>query len=483
MTGQSSPERTGAVSQRPFARVVLPLLVIELFATIETSMAFVAVPAFMHDFGVDAVAAGWTATAYLLVGAAAGAISGRLGDIFGRRRVLIAVLAIGLLGSLVSFLAPALWVLILGRGLQGLAAAALPLCFGLLRQLLEPARVALGMSLVIGVVSISAGVGSLIAGTLIDAGGWRPIFLAASAVGIFAMLMTLITVPNTPGMLHRPRIDVLGGVLLAPGCAGILLGASFARVWGWIDPRVIGAFGLGIAAFAVWLWWESRVPDPMVQLRLFRDRKIVLTTLAAVAVGIGLMGPTSLLVPIVLQLPANAPVGLGLSASFAGLLMLVNAFLGYGASAVAGLIAQRHGARWSLMIAFVLIIAAGLLWLAVAKSVPWTVVVICLTSMSSAMALTALPTLVVEVVPEANTGEATGVNRLAMNISIAVGVSVSSMLLASSSAPGTTLPSFGGFTTVLTVVIAIGAVGLALALSIGPGRVRATPQISSVAAR
>jgi len=100
---------------------------------------------------------------------------------------------------------------------------------------------------------------------------------------------------------------VLGGVLLVPACGGLLIGASFAEDWGWTDVRVLGAFAIGVVSFAVWVWRERVVPEPMINLRLFRHRKIVLTTVATLAVGVGLMGTTSLLGPVVLQLPASAP--------------------------------------------------------------------------------------------------------------------------------------------------------------------------------
>jgi MFS family permease len=473
MSGQSSPAAGPHVAERAapsasFARVVVPLVGIEILATLETIMAFIAVPSFMRAFAVDAVAAGWTASAYLLVGAASAAISGRLGDMFGRRRVLIVVLAISLVGSLVSLFAPVLWVLVAGRALQGCAAGALPLCFALVRELVPAQRVPMGISLVVGVVALVSGLGSLLGGVLIDLGGWRAIFVAASIAGVLAIVLVVLAVPRTPGMVPRPRIDVIGGVLLVPACAGVLLGASFGKDRGWDDPLVLGLLALGVAAFVIWVLWERRTAEPMVHLELFRHRKVVLTTLATIGVGVAMMGPTALLIPLVMQLPAAGEVGIGLAPTSAGLVMLASAFFGYAAAAGAGRLAQRYGGRPILVIAFALGILAALLWIWLHKSAPGTAVVASLNTMATAVAAAALPTLIVEVVPEANTGEATGMNRLTLNISVAIGLSLASlMLILFSSGAVSKGPTAEGLTGVLLLICAVEAVGIGLALAIG----------------
>ena len=473
MSGQSSPAAGPHLAERAapsasFARVVVPLVGIEILATLETIMAFIAVPTFMRAFEVDAVAAGWTASAYLLVGAASAAISGRLGDMFGRRRILITVLAISLVGSLISLFAPALWVLVAGRALQGCAAGALPLCFALVRELVPAERVPLGISLVVGAVALVSGFGSLLGGVLIDLGGWRTIFIAASIAGLLATVLVAIAVPRTPGMVPRPRVDVIGGVLLVPACAGLLLGASFGKDRGWGDPLVLGLLAVGVAAFVFWVFWERRTAEPMVHLELFRHRKIVLTTIATIGVGTAMMGATALLMPLVMQLPAAGEVGIGLSPTSAGLVMLASAFFGYAAVAVAGRLAQRYGGRPILVIAFALGILAALLWIGLHKSAPGTAVVIALNTAATAVASAALPTLLVEVVPEANTGEATGMNRLTLNISVAVGLSLAALLLTAFSAgAGSHAPTEAGLTTALLAISAVEAVGIVLALATG----------------
>ncbi|MEU6752140.1 MFS transporter [Spirillospora sp. NPDC046719] len=464
-----------ALTERALTGLVIALIAIEVCAVFETAMAVAAIPTFMKVFRADASTVGWTTTIYLLVGAASAATSGRLGDIFGRRAVLVAVLAAAAAGSLISVLAGDLWLVVLGRGVQGIAAGALPLSFGMVRELLPERRVPLAMSLLGGVVPVCTGAGALLAGVLIDHSGWRAMFLTATVLGVAATAIAIRGLPRTPGMTPRPTVDVLGGVLLAPAAGGVLFGATQAREWGWDDSRVLLAFALGVAAFLVWAWWERRVAAPMVDLRLFADRKVRLTTAATVMVGLGPMGAIAILSQLVLQLPSKAPVGLGLSPTASGRLLLVVAVFGYGGAFVSGRLAQAVGARWPLVIGTCAYVAGVVLWIFLAKSVAGTLLCLTLTGIATGFAATALPVLIAEGVPEEHTGEATGINRVAQNIAVACGLSLTSVVLARSTVPGTTLPTRSALVAALLCVTALSLAGTVLGLLIGGRRPRETP--------
>jgi len=471
VTAEPTSEQSGAMRERALTGLVIALIAIEVCAVFETAMAVAAIPTFMKVFQADASTVGWTTTIYLLVGAASAATSGRLGDIFGRRTVLVAVLAGAAAGSLISVLAGDLWLVVLGRGVQGIAAGALPLSFGMVRELLPERRVPLAMSLLGGVVPVCTGAGALLAGVLIDHSGWRAMFLTATVLGVAATAIAIWGLPRTPGMTPRPTIDVLGGVLLAPAAGGVLFGATQAREWGWSDSRVLLAFALGVAAFLAWVWWERRVAAPMVDLRLFADRKVRLTTAATVMVGLGPMGAIAILSQLVLQLPAKAPVGLGLSPTASGRLLLVVAVFGYGGAFVSGRVAQAVGARWPLVIGTCTYVAGVLLWIFLAG----TLLCLTLTGIATGFAATALPILITEGVPEEHTGEATGINRVAQNIAVACGLSLTSVILTTSTVPGTTLPTRSSLVAALLCVAALALAGTVLGLLMGRRHPRETP--------
>jgi MFS family permease len=451
--------------------LIAALMAIEVFAVFETSMAFAAVPTFIREFQVDTATVGWTATSYLLVGAAVAATAGRLGDIFGRRKILVIVLIVAVFGSLVSSLAPNLFVIVIGRGLQGFAAGALPLTFGIIREKLEPKMVPVAMALTAGLVPICAGLGAFTAGVLIDNSGWRAMFIAATILGVGAVLVARFLLPLTSGLTPRPRIDVLGGVLLVPASVGLLYGATASRAAGWGSPIVITSLLIGAIALAVWIWWERRTPEPMVNLNLFRNRKVVLATLATVAIGMGPMGSITLLGPLLLQLPKEAPIGLGLSVTAAGVLSLIQSFVSFFAAIAAGRIARSFGARWSLILGGTCGAIGVALWMLLNKDLVGSTVAVALVGASSGFAISALPILVVEAVPPANTAEATGVNRVTLNMAVAFGLAFVSLILASSTVPGTTLPTAEAAYSAMTFVIVASLIGVVLGLLIKRGAV------------
>ncbi|GAA2445969.1 MFS transporter [Actinomadura vinacea] len=465
-----SSDRTTPPSEQPYLRALLILIVIEVFAVFETAMAIAAIPSFMRVFEADAAAAGWTTTAYLLVGASSAATAGRLGDIFGRKNVLVFVLLGAACGSLISVLANDLWMITVGRGVQGLAAGALPLSFALVRELLPERRVPLAVALLGGIVPICTGAGALLAGILLDHSGWRLLFIVATGMGLVAALIALVGLPRTPGLTPRPTVDLLGAVLLIPATGGVLFGVSRAEEWGWSDARVLAAFAVGLAALALWVWWERRVREPIVDVRQFTDRKVGLTTLATITVGVGPMGAAALLTPMVLQLPASTAVGHGLSATTAGVVMLVNSTIGYGGAAVSGRIAEVVGARWALAVAGVLYLAGAGMWIFLMESLPGTVVCLGLIAVGSAFAYSAIANLIVEAVSSGQTGEATGMNRVTLNVSVATGLSITAVILTVSTVPGTHLPTETALTAACLFMIACSAVSLLLALLIGSAR-------------
>ncbi|GGV28753.1 MFS transporter [Actinomadura cremea] len=466
----AEPTPAAPPRDRGHTGVLIALIAIEVFAVTETAMAITAIPTFMRVFEADSAAVGWTTTAYLLVGAAFAATGGRLGDIFGRRKVLALLLLAAACGSLISVLATDLWMVVLGRGAQGLAAGALPISFGLVRELLPERRVPLAIALLGGIVPISAGAGGLIAGVLLDNGGWRVLFMAATAMGIVASLIAWTGLPRTPGLKPRPSIDMVGAVLLVPATALLLFGLTQAGGWGWTDPRVIGAVAAGLVASVAWVTWERRVREPIVDVRQFGDRKILLTTLATLLVGMGGQGTATIMAPIILQMPESAPVGMGLSPTAAGVVMLCIAVVGYGGAAASGRIAQVVGARWALVVAGGLYIIGPTIWIFQAQSLTGTIIGLGLTSVGSAFAFSATPNLIVEVVPSEQTGAATGMNRVVLNIGVAAGLSVGSIILATWTATGTNLPTETALTAGCLFIIGSAVLTLLLTAFIGNAR-------------
>ncbi len=201
---------------RPVWVVVAVLIAVEVISAFETSMMYAALPTFARVFEADASIVGWTVTAFLLVAAASAAVCGRLGDMYGRERVLIIVLICAALGSIISVAFGTLGGIIVGRAIQGVAGAILPLCIGLAREHLPAKKVPMAIALVSG-SAVAAGAASLlVAGLLIDLGDWRYIFVVTAAYAVACIVLIEAVLPwRRRGAAERRQVDFVGAAGLA----------------------------------------------------------------------------------------------------------------------------------------------------------------------------------------------------------------------------------------------------------------------------
>ncbi|UAK35946.1 MFS transporter [Nocardia asteroides] len=188
----------------------------ECVSAFEAGMIFIALPRFGEIFGAPA-STGWAVTAYMLVAATAALVGGRLGDLHGRKKVLIAIMLLPAAGSLVSVAGVSMAAIIAGRGIQGVAGAILPLCYGLAREALPPGKVSLAVGFISGAALLAGSGGSLIAGVLLDVTDWHMIFVFAAVPAVVASAVATAGLPpsSASGQLHR--FDYLGAALLTPG--------------------------------------------------------------------------------------------------------------------------------------------------------------------------------------------------------------------------------------------------------------------------
>ena len=452
---------------RPVWVIVAVLIAVEVISAFETSMMYAALPTFARVFEADASIVGWTVTAFLLVAAASAAVCGRLGDMYGRERVLIVVLICAAIGSIISVAFGTLGGIIVGRAIQGVAGAILPLCIGLAREHLPAKRVPMAIALISG-SAVAAGAASLlVAGLIIDLGDWRYIFVVTAAYAVACIVLIEAVLPwrrrNTAD--HR-QVDFVGAAGLAVSVSAILLALTQGKSWGWSDTRVLGLLLAGAVIFAWWVWWELGRTSPIVNLRLFAERNIALTMLATIALGVGPVGVTTMLVPIIMQMPTSAPFGLGLSATYAGMLSFVGAMIGMLFTPLAGKISAAVGARASLLLGATLFLVACAGFFVFRGSVAGMTALVVVVSVATAFAYTALPNLLVEFVPEHNTSEVTGSQSVVRTAAMAVGTSITTVLLASFVVPGTSTPTVAALGMVCTMLVLACAVAIALALGV-----------------
>ena len=415
---------------RPFAYIMSVLILAAVTSSFESTMMYTALPSLEEGFGVDISAVSWVLTGFLLVGAASAAIAGRLGDVFGRKRVLIVLLLASVFGSVISLAIPTIGGVILGRSIQGLAGGILPLAFGIIREHVNKKNLSIAIAVTAGAAMLAGAGGNLVAGYIVQFAGWHWIFVVS---GVLTVITTILAIwlPGSIRAAKRDRIDWLGGILFAPAIGLVLFGINVSTGLGWASPVVWGMIGIGLLLLAFWAIWEFKQKAPMVNVRYFAQRNLGLTYLITALTGFGL-GGAGYLGQLIMQYPTAAPVGFGIPAGAAGLTSFCIGLFGFLLSPLAGRIARGGRAKTSFIISAVSGIIAAILTALSATvwdSFPAFIFSQVILTVSTAFLLSSIPMLVVEGAAAKNTSEATGISSVIQTASSGIGTSVSAAIL------------------------------------------------------
>ncbi|WP_329107678.1 MFS transporter [Micromonospora sp. NBC_01699] len=422
-----------------------------------------------QDLNVSTGDISWILTAYLLAASVLTPILGRLGDMVGKRRVLIGVLAVLGVGALLAALAPNLTVLIVARVLQGAAGAILPLSIGIVRDELPRERVGVTVGLLSAIFGVGAGVGIVAAGPIVEHLSWHWLFwlpLVLIVVALFGAIFGMReSAVRTPG-----RLDTLGATILSVSLVSLLLAISKGQAWGWGDPKTLGLLLLGALALAVFVLVELRVREPLIDLRLMAVRGVWATDLVALILGFAMFG-TFVLVPTLLQLPAATGYGFGKSVSQAGLFLLPTVLTMIVFGPLAGLLNRRYGPKVPMFLGAVSVVVAFVLP-ALAHGAVWQVLVSgILTGAGIGLAFAAMSNAIIESVPAAQTGEASGVNTIARTIGSSIGTAVVAAVISSHSTPQG-LPTDAAFTAGFWACAGVAVLAVFAALALPSARHR-----------
>lgn len=405
------------------------LVVAEITSTFEVSMAFAALPTLIREFG-DPIGVSWTITIFFIVSAGTAALFARLGDIYGRRRVLMIVLAIAGLGSLISGLSTTLGGVIAGRTLQGASGAVLPLCLGLMRENLAPKTLTFNIGIMGGVVGVSAGLAFLVAGYILDQFDWHAMFFFSALIALSGILALWLIVPPSRPAKASGRLDIMGGVLFAPAIAGVLLALNAAKA-GWLNWNSGGLLLACLILLAIWIRHELRHANPLIDVRLFADRRILLANIIFAAIALGpMVNPQVVLV--LAQQPLWTGIGLGLGATAAGMLKQPVTIMGLFAGPLGGRIAARHGARAAMLLGAASLVIAWSLPLFAMTSLTVLLIAVSLHSFGIVILYGAVSNQIVEAAPASRTSEATGLAQVTRSTFSAAGSQVVAALMATS---------------------------------------------------
>ena len=427
------------------------------YALLQTMVA-PALPEIQRDLDASTTSVTWVLTVYLLTASIATPIFGRLGDMFGKERMLVIVLCLFAVGLVISALSHSIELLVAGRAVQGAAGAVFPLAFGIIRDEFPAERVATGIGLISATFGIGGGAGLVLSGLIVDHLSYEWIFWLGFVVVLVAIAATHRFVPESP-VKSPARIDYAGAGLLSAGLASLLLAVSEGNRWGWGSPEILGLLAAAVLVLVYWVRFEQRAPEPLVDIALLRKRAVWTTNLTGFLIGFGMFG-SFILIPQFVQMPEAAGYGFAVGVTGAGLFMLPSAVVMLVAGPVAGSLAGRRGSKLPLVLGTAF---AGLsfLLLAVAHSEWWQITAaVTLLGLGIGLSFASMANLIVEAVPQHQTGEATGMNTIMRTVGGAFGGQIVAAIVADHVSEATGFPSETGF----TVAFALGAVALAIAL-------------------
>ena len=454
-------------AERQHYGVTLALLVVAgvSFAVMQT-LVVPALPFFQREFDTTATSVTWIATGFLLSSSVLTPILGKLGDSYGKKRMLVIALGIFGLASLGAAAAWSLESLIFFRVIQGAGAAVFPLSFGIIRDEFPPEKVGLGIGTVSSVFGVGGGVGLVLSGVIIEHLTWHWLFLIGAVPVLASTVLLAMFVPESP-VKFRTKPDYLGGAALSLALGSLLLAISEGTHWGWTAAGTMALFVFSVVMFYVWAVIENRVPEPLVDLRTFARREMAATNLTTLVMGFSMFS-TFILLPNFVQVPLGLPpdvadqldYGFGATPVEVGLFFVPSSVAMIIAGPLAGALGQRVGNVVPLRIGIGFLVLS-LVLLATMHDEPWTIYAwMVFMGIGLAFCFAALGTLVIQYSLPSETGVASGMNTIMRTIGAALGAQVAAAIISANTLAGTEIPTEHGFTLAFTV----SAVGALVAL-------------------
>ncbi|MET0495975.1 MAG: MFS transporter [Actinoplanes sp.] len=415
------------------------------------------------DLGVTTSAASWVVTANLLAAAVFTPMLGRLGDLYGRRPVMLGVLSVVLLGSVLAATTSSLALLLTARVLQAAAFGLFPLAIGMLREELPAQRLTGAMALVSGMLSVGAGFGLVVTGLLMRNGGdYHELFWLATAMTVVG-LVGVWQLPRRAGAATG-SLDWAGAALLGLGLVLLILPLEEGNGWGWGSARVLGSLAGAVVVLVAFVLYERRLTHPLVSTRMLSHRPLVVANATGLFLGFAMFA-VFLAVSALVQTPGEvAGYGFGASVLAASLVYLLPGTAGGVISApLGGRLVARFGAKATLVIAAVLA-ALGFAMLAVLHQQTWEVIVGALVvNTAVTFGYAALPALLIAHVQPAETGIANSVNSIARSVGMSLGTAFVVTMMTRNPIPGPVpLPREAQFVAVFVTGAVLAAIAAAV---------------------
>ena len=401
--------------------LVLAICCVSLFmAGLDSTIVNVALPSIQRDLHAPVSGLQWIVDAYTLVLASFLILAGSTADRVGRRRIFQTGIVLFTLGSLLCSIAPALGWLVAFRVLQAIGGSMLnPVALSIISNTFtDPAERARAIGIWGSVFGVSLALGPILGGALIASVGWRAIFWVNIPVGLAALVLTALFVPESKAP-HARRADPVGQVLVITALASLTYTIIEGPDSGWASARTLGCFSLAAAALIALIRYELRRAEPLIDLRFFRSAPFSGATVIAVC-AFAALGGFLFLNTLYLQDVR------GYSALHAGLCLLPMAAMIVVCAPLSGRILASRGPRLPLAVAGTAFMASGILLTRLATSTPigWLIICYLALGIGTGMVNPAITNTAVSGMPRSQAGVAAAIASTSRQVGTALGVAV-----------------------------------------------------------
>jgi MFS family permease len=455
------------LTRRPGDRAIITTLALTgLIAAFMQTLVTPIIPRLPDLLNTNTADATWVLTSTLLAAAISTPISGRLGDMYGKRRVVVVLLMLMAGGSIFSALSNTLIPMIVGRVFQGVGLGVIALGISILRDVIHPRNLGAAVALVSATLGVGGAVGLPVAALIAQNFDYHYLFWLATGLAIVAIVLVASIVPVST-LRAGGHFDFIGAIGFGIGLVGILLAISKGGEWGWTSPVTLGLLIGGVAVLVIWGFIELRTTDALVDLRVAARRPVLLTNLASISVGFAFFITTAAL-PVLLEAPTSTGVGLGQTLIVSSLCMMPLGLVMFVMSPVAARLSNARGARTSLILGSAIITGAFAIaiWL---HSAIWHVVLVsAIVGLGVGFAYSAMPTLIMRVVPPTETAAANGLNSVMRTLGSTIAATVVGLIISSHLviARGIAIPTSEAFGIIFTIGSAVALSGMIVAFFI-----------------
>jgi EmrB/QacA subfamily drug resistance transporter len=459
--------------------ILVELAFIAMMVMFIEIMLVPALPKIAMEYPADARWVSWVLSAYMLVGAVATPLLGRLGDMYGKKRILLAAMGVyiaGLAGCSLSWSIPSL---IAFRAVQGVGMGMFPLAFGIVRDTFPKRLIPVAIGIISAMFSIGVSVGLLGGGYIVSVFSWRDAFYIVAPLFV-VMLFVLQKTIRGDNPNHKARLDVAGAAMLGGGVLFLLLALTQGEDWGWASPGIIGMFALSVALCICFVVWERRVPEPIVNLKLMANKGIFGANVTALFMGLSMFLLFQTL-PFFLMSP-RAVGGLALSDALdVGIYMFPSAIGQLIFAPIAGLLTKKIGSDRTLAIGMAVLLVGYASLITFHGDATAIMFGVFISGVGLGFGMVSLVNIIALSAPKEEFGIATGMNTLFRVVGGSIGPVLGAVVMARyvttwlppgapAGMPGIELTTETGYMWAWVIGAAFAAVSLCLALAFRPGK-------------